>query len=157
MIREATMADLPQVLTLALESLEFGPYKEIVKRNPTQAKQLATQLIAEDNGTVLVSEDNGKINGLFGFVVFPHFYSGEMTAGELIWYVTPDARLLQSFGDGIAFQLLDAGEERAAEMGAKAMQLGAPTEGVGKIYQRRGYAPIEVTYRRELACQSQPA
>lgn len=157
MIREAAIVDLPQVVALALESLEIGPYKDIVKRNPKQAAALTRQLIIDKNGVVLVSEENGKINGLFGFIVFPHFYSGEMTAGELIWYVTPDARLLHSFGDSIAFSLLEAGEKKAFEMGAKAMQLGAPTEGVGKIYQRKGYAQIEVTYRRELACQSQPA
>lgn len=157
MIREAATVDLPQVVALALESLETGPYKDIVKRNPKQAAALTRQLITDKNGMVLISEENGRINGLFGFIVFPHFYSGEPTAGELIWYVTPDARLLHSFGDGIAFSLLEAGEKKAFEMGAKTMQLGAPTEGVGKIYQRKGYTQIEVTYRRELACQSQPA
>lgn len=152
MIREAVISDLPQVLSLALESLELGPYKDVVKRNPAQAETLARQLITEDKGIVLISEENGKANGLFGFVVFPHFYSGEMTAGELIWYVTPDARLLHAFGDGIAFRLLEAGEKKAFAMGAKTMQLGAPTEQVGKLYQRKGYSQIEVTYRRELVC-----
>jgi GNAT superfamily N-acetyltransferase len=157
LIREAGKKDIPAVVELALESLEFGPYREIVKRNPEYATKLATQLVTERNGVVLVSEENGKINGLFGFLVFPHFYSGELTAGELIWYVTPDARLMHSFSDGIAFKLLEAGERKAAEMGAKVMQLGAPTEGVGKIYHRRGYSQVEVTYRRELKCQLQPA
>ena len=154
-IREAAKSDIPEVVQLALESLTYGPYKEIVKRSPEYATKLTTDLVTNSNGVVLMAENNGKLQGLFAFILFPHFYSGEPTAGELIWYVTPEARMMSGFGDSIAFQLLEAGEKRAQEMGAKVMQLGAPNEGIGKIYQRKGYSQVEVTYRRELAMSTE--
>lgn len=156
-IRIATEKDVPAVTTLALESLEYGPYKGIVQRNPEYAGKLVAQLVSDANGCIVVSEHKETLDGLFGFIVFPHFYSGEMTAGELIWYTSPEARLMHGFGDSVAFDLLQAGERKAAEMGAKVMQLGAPSEAIGKLYQRRGYSQVEVTYRRELACQLQRA
>jgi len=156
-VREADLNDLQDVVRISLESLDFGPYKEIVKRSPQHAEALVNRLLTGTDGVVLVSETNGNIDGVFAFIVFPHFYSGEMTAGELIWYVTAEARTMHSFGDSIAFDLLSAGEKKAAKMGAKVMQLGAPSELVGKLYQRRGYTQVEVTYRREITCPLQLA
>jgi GNAT superfamily N-acetyltransferase len=86
--------------------------------------------------------------GLLGFIVFPHYFSRELTAGELMWYVEPEFR--QSF---TALALLRKAEQMARAMGAKRMQFTAPTVEVGKAYEALGYKQIEVSYQKELTCQ----
>ncbi len=151
MIREATAHDIPRIVELGSRSLIDGPYKDLVKDTPEQSARLALQVI-EKAGRVLLWEENGRVSGMLAFILFPHYFTGEMTAGELMWYVEPEAR-----PGGAALRLLWAAEELAHSLGAKKMQFTAPNEQVGDIYKRFGYGKIEVSYQKELKCQSQPA
>lgn len=112
--------------------------------NPEQTSELAVQVIGK-SGKVLVDEQDGKIVALLALFIGPHFYSGELTASELMWYVEPEFR--QSF---TALRLLRAGEKVAKTLGAKSMVFTAPTIEVGKAYSQLGYEPIEVNYRKVL-------
>lgn len=122
-----------------------GPYREIISDNPQQAVRFANILLDTPGAKVLVDEEAGQVKGMIAFYLFPHFYSGEMTAMELIWYVDPAER--KSFC-GIA--LLRAAERIAREMGARYMQFTAPSEHVGRIYELAGYRPIEIGYQKAL-------
>jgi GNAT superfamily N-acetyltransferase len=144
-IRVAEPTDIPRIVEMGSRSLREGPYKDLVGDNPEQTSQLARSVIEMDNGTVLVSEEDGKLTGVLAFVIFPHYFSGEKTAGELIWYVEPEYR--QSF---TAIALLRAAERLARTAGAKRMQFTAPTVAVGEAYQSLGYKPVEVSFQKAL-------
>ena len=144
MIREAEESDIPRIVEMGSRSLKEGPYRDQVGDNPDITKQLAWDVISQ-KGRVLVAVEDGQIIGLLAFILFPHYFSSELTAGELMWYVEPEFR--RSF-TGIA--LLRAAERMAREMGAKRMQFTAPTNQVATAYERLGYSQIEVSFQKEL-------
>lgn len=150
MIREATPADIPRIIEMGRKFLLSGPYRDIMPDNPEVATSLAEKLVAYPEAKVLVAEEEGKVIGVFAFVVFPHYYSGLSTAGELIWYILPEHRRMTSFTDSPALNLLNEAEKLAKEMGAVQMHLTAPTIEIGSLYKRRGYKQVEIGFQREL-------
>lgn len=121
-----------------------GPYRDQITDNPEQVDKLIDWLFTQEAARILVYEDSGQIEGVLCFVIFPHYFSGERCANELIWYVEPGHR-----GKG-SLELLWAAEKMAYEMGAIRMQLTAPTPEVGEIYKRCKYALVEVGYQALL-------
>ncbi len=142
-VREAKAEDIPVIVAMGREFLKTGPYSDQLD-NPSQAKDIAELVLK--NGHILVSESDGSVNGMFAFIVFPHYYTGELTAGEMIWYVKPESR-----AGGVALRLLAEAEKMCRSIGVKRMQLTAPSEEVGKLYKYcGGYKKMEVTYQRVL-------
>lgn len=148
MIRKATEADVREIVELGRQFLLDGPYKDIIEDHPQVPTELAHKLLSlPETACILVDDDHG-LNGIVAFIIYPHFYSGVLTAQEIIWYVKPEAR--NSF---VPIALMRAAERNAREMGAKYMQFSAPTENVGKLYEMCKYKQIEVGYQKELTCQ----
>ena len=146
MIRNATPEDLPRILELGAQSLVDGPYAGRIKNSPEQAARLALETILHANGKVLLLENEaGLIVGILGFFVFPHYFTGEPTATEIIWYVLPEER---KGGGGL--QLLWQAEKEAKEIGAIRMGFTAPNSDVAAIYQRFGYQQVEVSFMKDL-------
>jgi hypothetical protein len=143
-IREATEADIPKLVEMGSESLREGPYKDELD-NPEQSAKFALEVISSAHGKVLVADEEGELRGLLGFVLYPHYFTGQQTAIELMWYVRPEYRRSMT---GIC--LIRAGQRIAKTMGAAKMQLTAPTREVGAAYEAMGYRPIEVAYQRTL-------
>lgn len=92
---------------------------------------------------VLVLESDAVVIGMIGYLIQPHFISGELMAGEVFWWVRPEYR-------GKGRMLLAEAEKRARAEGAKAMQMIAPNERVSKLYARIGYTPIETIHQKQL-------
>lgn len=146
MIRAATEADVPEIVRLGSQSLIDGPYAGMLKDTPEQSAKLAMETINRSNGRILLYvNDAGNVAGLLGFVVFPHYFTGELTATEIMLYVLPAER-----AGGAGLKLMWAGEQQAKEMGAERMGFTAPNEEIGKLYERRGYIKMEVSYLKKL-------
>lgn len=146
MIRAAFEADIPAIVAMGSRSLVEGPYRDLLADRPDVTSGLAEKLLQSPNAKILVSEDEGKIVGLFAFVIFPHYFSGEIVAGEVMWYVAPEARKSNR-----ALELLWAAERFALQLGAKKMQLTAPTDEIAAMYQKlRGYQKVETAFQRNL-------
>lgn len=143
-IRQALPSDIPQIVAMGSRSLREGPYSGEID-NPEQSAKLAMQFIGEQKGVVLVSEEGDKLTGLLAFMIYPHYFTGKVTATEFMWYVEPEYRM-----DFTGIALLRAGQRIAKERGAVKMQSTAPNEEVGKMYQLLGYKAIEVGYQRDL-------
>lgn len=143
MIREATEQDIPRIVEMGSRSLREGPYKDLVGDNPERTGKLAFDVLKK--GMILVAELDGELVGLLGFIVFPHYFSGELTAGEVMWYVEPEHR--KSF---TALALLRGAERMARSFGAKYMQFTAPTAEVGKAYEALHYKQVEVSFQKAL-------
>lgn len=149
LIREASIADIPAVIEMGSRSLLEGPYRDLLADNPGVTSELATRLLTMPNARLLVAEDSGKLIGIFAFMVFPHYYSGEDVAGEMIWYVLPEFR-----PDGPGLEMLWAAEKMAHDLGAKKMQLTAPTDEMASAYGKlRGYMKVETAFQRDISCR----
>lgn len=135
------MADVPRLVELGLRFRLESEYRDHLGENPAKMAELAANLA--NCGSLLVSERAGELVGMLGYVVFPHFLSGETVAGEVFWYVSPEHR-----GEGL--KLLRAAEERARAAGAKYMQMIAPNDRVASVYERLDYQFVESAYQRKL-------
>jgi GNAT superfamily N-acetyltransferase len=80
---------------------------------------------------------------MLGYVLFPHFLSGELVAGEVFWWVEPGFR-----GEGL--KLLRAAETRSRAAGAKYLQMIAPNDRVAAVYKRLDYSFVEAAYQKLL-------
>lgn len=146
MIREAQSEDVPAIVRLGSQSLIDGPYAGLLKDTPEQSAEFALTIIAASKGKILVYEsDDGKVSGLIGFIIFPHYFTKEPTATEIMWYVSPEERK-----GGAAIKLLWEAEKEAKSMGATWMGMSAPNAEVGKLYERFGYKAAETTFLKEL-------
>jgi len=137
------MEDVPALVAMGRQFAQTEMYRDVLRENPDQMTVVATNLIEHESGTVLVLEREGVLVGMIGIVCTLHFLSGEMYAGEVFWWVTPEKR-----GDGV--RLLKAAESWAIERGAKTLQMIAPTERVGQFYDRMGFARMETSYQKDL-------
>lgn len=117
-------------------------YRDFIPENSAKMIETATALV--NAGTVLVNEESGELNGMLGYVVFEHPLSAEKTAGELFWWVEPDAR------GTIGLRLMNAMKREAKAAGALKMQMVAPSPEVAAIYQRLGFKEVETTFQRAL-------
>lgn len=143
MIREATNADVPKLVEMGVRFLRLY-YAGKLKENREQMGKTVTALLTNPQGRMLVYENGNGIEGMLGLLVFPHYFSGEKVAGELVWWVDPEAR------GRAGMELLKQAEAEARALGAKWMQMVSPTERTAKLYERLGYAAIETTYQRSL-------
>lgn len=144
-IRQATDADLPQLLAMGERFIASTSYSGVLASNPDQMAQTARGLIGMDTGCVLVGDDGGSLIGMIGMIVFTHHISGQRVAGEVFWWVEPEKRGVSGI------RLLKAAEAWAKAHGAATVQMTAPTLAVGDMYARLGYAPVETLYQRPVA------
>lgn len=86
--------------------------------------------------------------GVLGATFLQDPFSGEMTAAEHFWFVTPAHRKT-----GVGLELLNAFEKDAKEKGCTEivmvhfMHMGA---GLQKLYEARGYKALEQIYKKNL-------
>lgn len=146
MIRLATLADVPALVTMGQRFLEATDYGAHLATSPAHLEELARALLATDQAAIFVAEVGGVVVGCLALHVFPHPMSGEQTANELVWWVNPEAR-------GVGLLLLRRGEQWAKAMGAQTLQMVAPQAAtdVQAFYQRAGFVPVETMYARRIA------
>jgi RimJ/RimL family protein N-acetyltransferase len=140
MIREATLADVPILVQMGCRQLA-ALYEGVIAQNSEQLEALTTNLITSPNGVVFVAERDGTPVGMIGLIRYAHHLSAAPTAGEVAWWVEPEAR-------GLGPTLLRRAECWALEMGCTHIQMVAPNVRVGRLYERRGYRPVETSYQR---------
>lgn len=143
-IREATSTDIPRLVEMGQRFLQSTPYRELLKDNPAGMSAMATLLVESPDGVVLVSESS-EVTGMIGVLICSHHISAERMANEVFLWVEPQARGTSGL------RLLRAAEAWALDHGAVRMQMVAPDTSVGKIYQRFGYAQMEIAYQRRLS------
>lgn len=145
MIRQATVSDVPDLVTMGLRFMRETSYRGQMAENPAQIAAFIASLIETPAaGTVFVSERAGLVTGTIVLLRFVHPFSGEVVVSELAWWVNPEAR-----GDGV--KLLKRAEAWAVEVGAAVMQMIAPTPQVAALYARLGYTRLEEAFQRRVA------
>jgi GNAT superfamily N-acetyltransferase len=146
MIRDATLADVPQLVAMGQRFRTSSRYAAVLRDNPAQLARMAEGLIAGDHGHVWVSADDaGALSGMLGVIRFDHPMSGDLNVGELFYWVNPESR-----GNGV--RLLRRAEAWARDQGAAAILMIAPDQtDVGALYARLGYTAVETAWSKRLA------
>lgn len=146
MIRQATKADIPEMVANGREFAEYFPVKR-----PYNGDLFAKVLeVLIDKGIVLVAEeDHQLVGGVIG-ALQPVWYAPESTSAALVaWVLKPEYRR------GTAgIRLLKAFEDRAVELGADTIVLGDyQVNGefqLDKLIKRMGYTLIERSHCKEV-------
>lgn len=145
MIREATPADLPDLIRMGKAFHAVTGVADLIPMDVETLGRTFLQLMGGESSTILVKDDAGIV-GAVGALLHPHYFNNaHITGQELFWWVDPEHR-------GAGVELLDALEDWARSMGARTfgmIALEAIDGGrAGSIYKRRGYRPVEHSYLR---------
>ena len=143
-IRMATRRDVSRITELGREYLLLGPYKEQITDNSEAIERFTEWLFQQEHARILVYQSEDMVQGVLAFIIYPHYYGGDLCANELIWCVD------KAYRGQASMELLWNAEQMAYDMGAVYMQLTAPTPEVGKIYERCKYRLVECGYQAKL-------
>lgn len=138
MIREATPADIPQVMALGKEFADEAGVTARVGWDDAHVEALLQGMIDSEDGILLVSG-----GGMIGGVVYPHPFSGTRVFVEMFWRAR----------DGNGLALLKAAEKAARERGASQSIMVAmdDMDRTRRLYAALGYAPTEAQFMKELS------
>lgn len=141
MIRDADDSDIPALLRIGVKFAAAAGLKDTVGFNEASLATTLQMLIDNPLGILLITED---LTGAAGGLVHPSIFNhAHMTGQELFWWAE---------GQGMA--LLDAMEQRARELGAQTWSMitleAIRPQATGRLYQRRGYQPLEHSYIKRL-------
>lgn len=143
-VREATMADIDGVVTMAQHFVLETSYGAHVPNDPAHLRKVTEQLLTL--GVVLVAETDGELVGMLAGMSYPHYLTGRQTASETAWWVEKSFR-----GARIAKDLLEAFVEWARRAGATTVELGSRHERLDRFYERLGFKAVERLYQKELS------
>lgn len=135
MIREATLDDIPALLSIGQAFHKAAGLDRLAPLDLATLDQTLTNLIRNENGVVFMDGQGGATGGL----VHPcWFNAGHITGQELFWWAPNGGRAL--------FDALEAwARERAHSWTMITLEALRP-DAVGAIYRRRGYHPTEHSY-----------
>lgn len=142
-IREATLADVPQLVEMGRAFRLSTSYASSVAENVEQMTETATSLI-DSLGVVFVAENyGGELVGMIGLVKAVHFISGALTVSEAFWW---------SDMPGIGLRLLYRALAWSREQGATKLAMIQPIDNtrVGDLYERLGARCIEACWEFDL-------
>lgn len=144
--------DLERVFELANEfRKESGLDYEYSEDSKYGFVERITNLRELGMGGILAAYEDGDINpiGALAYVIVNDILDGSLMASELFWYVRADKRKGRC-----GIKLLDKFEEICQEREVKKITMvhlnHMNADSLSKLYERRGYKPIETHYLKEL-------
>lgn len=143
MVRFATDTDKLACIRLLRDSHEAAGF--VFKFQAAYASALFDGHMSHAHACVLVFEHEGQVQGVLMASWFEHPFAAGRYAKETVWYVAADAR-----GRG-AFKMLDAYEAWARDQSCVSVGMASLiTNDVSRLYERRGYAPVETHFVKSL-------
>ena len=143
-IRPAREADLYRVFEMGVAFIVSIPtYALIFQWEPEPLERFIRDLATQDASAILVVEqDDGTLEGMVVAVLVANPFSGPPWAEEVAYWLEPRARRGTA-----AYKLLGAAEDWARRKGATVLKMVAPAGSqIGRLYEHRGYEPLETTY-----------
>ena len=144
MIREATLDDMFDILSMSKRFMELGPDTFVFDRHLLE--EFVTPLLDDPNSLVLVSDDKGVDGLIVGFCA-KHPFCGYRLAQELIWWVNPEVR-----GGVKAIRLLQNFVNWSRTVEADFLSMGdvSAVGDLGKLYKRLGLEYAEGSYTMRI-------
>lgn len=145
MIRHATAGDVPAIVRMGLRFADTE-YRGFLPATAVSIATLARAVMDGPDALLLVCELDSAVVGMLAASAYVQPMTGETIATEIAWWMEPEAR-----GSREALRLLASAEAWAKTKGASKFQMIAPTDHVGKFYERLGFSRIETHYQRSLS------
>ena len=142
MIRPANDSDLAWILAEGKRFFDASGYGAVCTYRPEDVAKTLLRC------QIVLVDDQHRAMAAAG--LFPAFMDSQtLMAQELFWWVSPEHR-----GTGVAIELLEAMENAAKQLGARAMLMlcidRLDGNKVAGIYKRRGYRAAERLFMRKL-------
>lgn len=149
MIRRAIIDDLPSIIRMSEDFLQASPYNSSPYDRNFLTQNIQGMLI-NPMFVIFVAEDHsGNLVGMLAGVLTTRIFSPAPTAGELVWWVDPEARQ-----NGVGVELHTAFEAWAKNKGALSCSMvllqDENEELIDKMYKTMGYNPTERSYFKWL-------
>lgn len=150
MIRPASPADIPALVEMGREFHREAGWPERVEFDAASFEETLWKFLrGEADGFLIVAEFDGEAVGMAAMLFFPFIFNAGVTGSqELFWYARPEHR------NGAGEALLSAMESIAQARGARTFTMfavpGLRDAALARLYRRRGYAPAEPSFIRNL-------
>jgi GNAT superfamily N-acetyltransferase len=149
-VRRAGLQDAVAILPLAKRFVDRSPYAQYVTYDEEQARAALLQALSHGAVYVLETEDGRIVGAIMGMMV-PWWFSKDVVAAEMGWWVNEDAR-----GQGDA--LRQRFEQWARDMRAPVVSMSDvildDTTPAGALYERKGYELVERAWLKGLRGQN---
>lgn len=147
MIRRARLIDATKIIPLTEKFYKQLSYARTYKFDYETVFELSTKLI--QHSIVFVLELEEKIVGVMAVSVHPFMFNkNELSAGEVIWWVEPEAQ-----DQGWGRKLLQAADAECAKWGLPSCQLSLMAESpphAQTLYEALGYQLTELSFTKEF-------
>jgi GNAT superfamily N-acetyltransferase len=149
-VRAADPADMPALLRMGRAFFSAAPWSSLVEFEFGSLESMIRHLLAaKDTSVLLVAEVDGESVGMAAAVVFPFYFNLRTScAQEIFWWADPEHRR------GVGRALLDGLEAHAKAKGANVFMASALSglrdEALAKLYQMRGYRPLESAFIKRI-------
>lgn len=148
-VRRARFLDVPAMVELGRAFCSVSDMEALAVFCPASFAHSLNKMISNEDAILLVGEVGGEVVAMAGAMVFPAYWNGEVkVAQETFWWVQPNSR------GSVGPRLLAALEDEAKNRGARTFLMvsleALRPEAVGKMYERRGYAPLEHSFWKAL-------
>jgi sulfur transfer complex TusBCD TusB component (DsrH family) len=138
-VREATSADIPQLLVMGQSFFEASPWPAYVEFDVERLSKTLSRLLESEDAIILMTD-----HGMMAAVIYDLYPAACSVAQELFWWSE----------DGTGTDLRRAMETKAKAKGAKLCVLSAVENDqmvtMDRAYRMWGYRLVERLYVREL-------
>jgi GNAT superfamily N-acetyltransferase len=148
-VREATIEDLPHVLSLFVDMhRDSDRYKNIPLSIAAIGDKIKRLHLSKES-VILIDERDGEIVGMFWGMVDRYFFSTTRFTTDVLLYVVPKSR-----NGFIAYRLVKAFEQWSESVGVQDIQVGVSTgndnEAVADFYTRLGYTNTGIVLSKRI-------
>ena len=145
--REITNEDFPALCDLGQMMHEEGSYSHL-KFSKARLLETFKRYMNDPDRIGIVAMQGDKPCGMIGGYVSKYYFSDELVAGDIAWFVVPEYR-----GSRVGLHLLDAFEDWAKSKGVSELRIGISTgvnmEAFDRLMKKRGYSMVGANYRLE--------
>ena len=117
-VRRAIITDEPDLVRMGEAFWSETPLSVISQFNPEYLVNFIRGASVEPSAAIWVVEEGGCVIGSVAGMVYPLFFSGDLVAQEIFWWVDPNAR-----GSEAGKLLFDSLMDWAKKCGAKALSM----------------------------------
>lgn len=144
-IREAVKEDIPQLVALGEEFANVSQVAHGFSISKEKIINFAHETVEKHNWIVLLIEEAGIINGLLVASINSPFFSNDIIAQEIVWYVRKECRS----GPRLFFEL----EKLVKRKGIKKLAMGYKPHFIDMrdFYLHRNYRLLEAYYIKEIS------
>jgi GNAT superfamily N-acetyltransferase len=143
----ATEADFEDVARLGRLMHEESSYSKL-EFNEDRLRHIFNIYTTDPTRALILGRVNGEACGLYAGYITPYYFSNELVANDIAWFVVKERR-----GSSLGLRLLTAFENWAKDQGVSEIRVGYSTDinptAFDSLMIKRGYSRVGGNYRLE--------